>query len=536
MKSTNKFSIMLFAPIIAIKATKRIMKTSHKPTLIAAALAIIVTFITASVQGQEKTTGYNQKIPEKIMTPDTVETRIGTLRFFDGLPTKETTQKVYDHLDFLRGVEVFLNFTPATSLEAMRRGLVEQGVTSANKVIIMDQLLDSKPLFLTGNTDMVYVIGLLDLEKDGPMVMEIPAGMGPGTVDDAFFRFVIDMGGPGPDKGQGGKYLILPPGYKGDVPTGYFVARSSSYVNAFFLRGFQKDGKTDAPVKMFKEGVKVYSLSQAKNPPAMQFISGSKKVFNTVHANTFEFYEELAAVFAREPIDLFEPELRGLAASIGLRKDKPFAPDARMKAILTESSAVANATARALVFDTRDPHAYYYPNSQWKTAFPGGDYQWLIDGGMGGRNLDSRSDFFYQATVNTPAMVLKIPGIGSQYAAADHDKDGNYLDGSKNYKVHIPANMPAKNFWSLVVYDPQTRSELQTTQPFPGKNNQVNPPVANDDGSVEIYFGPNAPAGKERNWIQTIPGKGWFVYLRLYGPLEPWFDKTWRPGEIELVK
>jgi hypothetical protein len=355
-------------------------------------------------------------------------------------------------------------------------------------------------------------------------------------VDDAFFRFVTDMGRPGPDKGEGGKYLILPPGYKGEVPSGYFVSRSPSYVNLMVLRGFLVDGKPDAASKSFRDGLKVYPLAQANKPPAMQFISGSKKAFNTVHANNYAFYEELAHVIAKEPVDFIETELRGLAAGIGMRKGKPFAPDVRMKAILTEAAAVANATVRAIAFDTRDSDAYIYGKSQWKTMMVGGDYQWLVEGGTGGRNQDARALYFYQATLNTPAMVLKMPGVGSQYIYAERDADGSYLDGAKNYRVNIPANMPAKDFWSLVLYDPQTRSELQTSQPYPSKNNKREAPVANADGSVDLYFGPAAPAGKEKNWIESVPGKGWFAILRAYGPLEPWFDRTWRPGEIELVK
>jgi hypothetical protein len=484
----------------------------------------------------QNTPGYNHQIPPQILTPDSVETRIGTLKFFDGFPDKDTAQKAYDNLDFMRGVETFLNFIPAASIEGMRLGMVEMGATKSNQGVLLEQLLDSSPLFLTGNTDTVYASVILDLEKDGPTVVEIPPASGPGTVNDAFFRFVVDMGAPGPDKGKGGKYLILAPDYKGNVPEGYFVARSTSYVNWLILRGFLVDGKPDAAAKSFKENLKVYPLALANNPPAMQFIDGSEKPFNTIHANNYMFYEELATVIAREPIDFLDPELRGLAASIGIRKDKPFAPDVRMKAILTDAVAVGNATARAIAFQTRDAEAYYYEKSRWKAAFVGGDYKWLIDGGIGGRNLDARTLFFYQATVNTPAMVLKIPGVGSQYAYTEQDADGNYLDGAKNYRLHIPANVPAKDFWSVVVYDPQTRSELQTSQPFPSKNNKRNPLVANADGSFDLYFGPKAPQGKDANWIQSVPGKGWYTILRLYGPLEPWFDKTWRPGEIELVK
>jgi hypothetical protein len=492
--------------------------------------------LSAASAWAQATPGYNEKIPDKIMTPDTVETRIGTLRFFDGLPTKETTTLVYDNLDFLRGVEVFQNFVPATSLEGIREGLAEMGAT-ANKIVVWDKLMDSDSLFLTGNTDTVYAIGILDLEKNGATVVEIPPGTGPGTVDDAFFRFVIDMGKPGPDKGQGGKYLILPPDYKGDVPEGYFVGHSPSYINLLALRGFLVDGKPDAASKMFREGLKVYPLSQADNPPATEFVSGTGLKQNTIHANNFDFYKELAVVIAREPVDLFGPELLGLAASIGIQKDKPFAPDERMTKILTDAVAVGNATARAIAFQTRDSRAFYYKGSQWKAVMPSFDYKFLNDGGAGGRDLDGRTGMFYQATLNTPAMVLKIPGVGSQYALGDHDKDGNVLDGGKTYKLNIPNNVPAKDFWSVVVYDPQTRSQLQTpSQPFPSKNNKLDEMATNADGSVDLYFGPAAPAGQEKNWIQTVPGKGWFTYLRLYGPLEAWFDKTWQPSEIELVQ
>ena len=481
------------------------------------------------------TPNFNTPIPESILTPDKVETRLGTLEFFDGFPSPETSQKVWDNLDFMRGVETFLNGIPITSLDGLRSGHEKMGVTNSNQMLLADQLLDSNPLFLTGNTDTVYCSGFLDLERDGPTVVEIPPGCGPGTVNDAFFRFVIDMGAPGPDRGQGGRYLILPPEFEGEAPEGYFVAQSPSYVNWVILRGFLVDGKPDAANEMFKNGVKIYPLKEKDNPPQMEFISFSKTILNTIHSNDFTFYKELDIVIQREPVELLDPEIRGLFASIGIIKGKPFVPDARMKDILTEAVAVGNATARSIVFDARIEDTYFYPNSAWFTGFLGGSHEWLVDSGIGGRYLDARTLFFYVATVNTPAMALKMVGVGSQYACASKDKDGNYLDGSKNYKVNIPTDPPAKDFWSLVVYDPQTRSELQTGQPYPSKNNKRDDLIYNEDGSVDLYFGPNPPEGFEKNWIQTVAGKGWFTILRLYGPLESWFDKTWKPGEIELV-
>lgn len=517
------------------------MKATH--------IIIATTMATAGATAfaQTPTPGYNHHIPAKIMTPDKVETRIGTLEFFDGMPGNETVEKLYDNLLHIRGVETFLNGVPATSIEGLRLGHLDLGADASNKVVIFDKLADSAALFLTANTDTVYTSAFLDLQKDGPTVVEIPAKSGPGTVNDAYFRFVIDMGAPGPDAGKGGKYLILPPDYKGDLegPIGgkateidgetYFVVQSPSYVNWLILRGFLVDGKPDAANAMFKEGLKVYPLAKAANPPKMEFISGSEKFWNTVHANNYEFYAELNDVIQREPVSFLDPELRGLFAAVGIHKGKPFAPTEGQKKILTDAVAVGNATARAIVFQPRLDGVHYYPDSKWSTAFVGGDYRWLADKGLGGRNLNARTLFFYQATVNTPAMVLKMIGKGSQYAYIATDKNGDYLDGKKNYSLTIPANVPARDFWSVVIYDPQTRSELQTSQPFPSKNNKRDDLIVNEDGSVTLYFGPEPPAGKENNWTQTVPRKGWYALLRLYGPLEPWFDKTWRPGEFEPV-
>jgi hypothetical protein len=215
-------------------------------------------------------------------------------------------------------------------------------------------------------------------------------------------------------------------------------------------------------------------------------------------------------------------------------KGKPFAPDARMTKILSDAIAIGNATARAISFRPRDDEFYFYPGKgAWFTPFVGGSYEFIQNNV---RLLDARTCFFYLATGITPAMSVKMVGAGSQYAAATLDSDGNYLDGGKNYRLHLPTNIPVKTFWSLIPYDTQTRSVLQTDQRDTALTSESGTVKSNPDGSVDVYFGPTAPAGEESNWIQTEPNKGWFTLLRLYGALEPWFDKTWRPGEIELVK
>ncbi len=223
----------------------------------------------------------------------------------------------------------------------------------------------------------------------------------------------------------------------------------------------------------------------------------------------------------------------GQLAAIGIVKGKSFAPDERMKNILVDAAAVANATARALSFNGRDRNFYFYPNQFWYSPGAEGSYLWERDGA---RSLDARTGMFYIATGVTPAMFVKMVGVGSQYAIAALDADKSYLNGGKNYKLHLPPNVPVKTFWSVVVYDPQTRSELQTDSRFPSVGSQSAGIERNADSSYDVHFGPTAPAGKEKHWIQTVPGKGFFLILRLYGPLPPWFDKTWRPGDIQLVR
>ena len=470
-------------------------------------------------------------IPDSITTPESVDTRLGTLKFFDGFPDDATSDLVYDNLDFMRGVESFLNAMPGASMEAFRAGLASQGVDNNQSILIFEDLMDSHSLFLTGNTESIYNLAWLDT-KAGPLVIETPPNI-LGFIDTHWFEYVGDVGNAGPDKGKGGKYLLLPPGYDGEVPDGYFVLRSPSYGNLLFFRGFLENGSTETAVGNTRELYKVYLLSEADNPPPMTFINGSSKEFNTVHANDFRFYEEVNAIVQYEPNEAYHPEVLGQLAAIGIEKGKPFAPDERMKKILTEAAAVGNATARTITFKTRIEEAYFYPDSAWFTGFVGGSYQFLLQPGV--RNLDARVLFHYYATGITPAMAIKRVGVGSQYAAATTDAEGKPLDGSKTYKLHLPPNIPAKDFWSFVVYDNQTRSMLQTDQQFPSIGSDKTDIVTNADSSVDIWFGPTAPEGHEANWVQTVPGKGWNVVMRLYGPLESWFDKTWQPGEFELV-
>jgi len=506
-----------------------------------------------------------------IGAPDKVETRIGTLEFKDGAPSKDTVSKVYDTLDFTHALDAYVNSFGAASAYGLRQGFLSIGA-SDNSVVIFPEFMDAKSLFLTANADTVYYMAVVDLSK-GPMVVEQPP-KGVGTINDMWFQWVIDIGFPGPDRGEGGRYLLVPPGYDGPLPdSGFHVARAKTTRVLYACRGYLENNDPRPAVENVKKNLKIYpytpggygtSIATALegkirlevNPPipATKFVEASGKAFNTVPPSDFGFFETINAAVQQEPADSYNPELAGQLAAIGIVKGKPFNPDARMRKILADAAAVGNAAGRALNWRPAASLEWtYYPGSSWANMLWQGGANFETPPPMitregffkplpptGARTLDSRTAFYYAYTLDSPGMIMRLPRVGSQYLMGFLDADKNEFDGAKTYKVNLPKGIPAAAFWSLTLYDNQTRSMLDTPQRYPRAGSQSYPSPAaepNADGSTTVYFGPRQPDGVKRgNWIQTMPGKGWFTLLRLYSPLETFFTKEWRLSEIELVK
>jgi hypothetical protein len=545
MQSTGSNSSMLLAGTIALAS----LLTSFGP---AAAAQV------------------SQETLDSLSAPEKIETGIGTLEFEDGVPTADTAGKVYDALDFTRALNVYNNSFRGASALALVNGFESIGAKPGD-VVIFSELMNSNSLFLTANADTVYYLAGLDLSK-GPLVIEQPSDA-VGTINDMWFSWIIDIGGPGPDRGLGGKYLIVGPDYEGPLPEGgYFVAHSKTNFALYAARAYLVDNDPKPAVENVKKNLKIYpyqpgsfgtSIAQAlegtvriasePNIPEMTFIEGSGLSFNTIPPSDYGFFELINENAQNQPATSYDVELAGQLAAIGIVHGKPFAPDERMKKLLSDAAAVGQATGRSLNwrYAMQHPDWAYYEGSQWGSMlWEGGAFfetpPPLFESGMfkpltptGARTLDSRAAFYYGYTLDSPGMIMRIPGVGSQYLMDFLDSEGTPFDGAKTYEVTLPKDIPAKAFWSLTLYDNQTRSMLQTPQKYPRAGSQSFPSPAaeaSEDGSTTIYFGPEQPEGVKRgNWIQTDPKKGWFTILRLYSPLPSFFDKSWRPSEIELM-
>jgi hypothetical protein len=501
--------------------------------------------------------------------PERIETRLGTLEFVDGVPSRAAVETVYDHLDFLHALNVYLDGFAGASTYAIRKGFRDAGAKD-NEIIIFSELMDSESIFLTANADTVYYVGIVDLTS-GPMVVETPP-QALGVFDDMWWGWIIDFGLPGPDRGEGGRFLLVPPDYDGPLPnSGFHVAHSRTSRALLLGRSFLTDDDPAPTVETIKSTLKLYPYApgnagtsiatllegHVKPAPPVQvpdtvFVEGSGKAFNTVPPSDFGFFELMNEAVQDSPVGSTDAELLGQLAAIGIVKGEPFEPDERMRDTLEDAASVGATTSRAQFFDPRASEGFaYYDGSEWFNMLWVGGYTFetppplVTDEGIkpfpptGVRKLHSRTSFLYVATGITPAMCMRLTGVGSQYLMAVKDAAGNPLDGAKTYRMTLPPDIPAARFWSLTAYDNETRSMLKTPQRYPRAGSQSYPTpaaIADDDGSTTVVFGPERPADTpEGNWIQTTEGKGWFPILRLYSPLQSFFDKSWRPSEIEVV-
>jgi hypothetical protein len=464
-----------------------------------------------------------------------IETRIGTLSFThdfaNGYPTKETVEKLYDERDFQRACQAYLWALPIVSAGEMER-VIMQAPGAAYGDILSLVTFPELSRFLTANATTPYALTWLNLAQSGPYVIELPPGPTAGFVNDLWQRPVTDLGLPGPDKGQGGKFLVLGPGQtRPEGAGGYTVVQTSTLNNYVVLRLLS----TDARERQELLGkIRLYPFRQRANPPVTKVIhpdAGGRTLANAPRG--FAYWEKLVRWINEEPVQERDRIMMAMLRSIGIEKGLPFNPDARMKKLLTEATLVGEAMAKANDFDKRRMELSHYADGvHWHFSL-------CLDVTQEAEfytQLDERDAWFYEALTTSAGMTTKTPGVGSVYLGTYKDKDGNWLDGANTYRLHVPTNAPAKQFWSLTVYDVDTRCLIQNKEQQADRSSRQPDLVTNADGSVDLYVGPKAPAGSEKNWIPTVPGKAWFPYFRLYAPTEDHFNRKWILPDFEKVQ
>jgi hypothetical protein len=469
-------------------------------------------------------------VAQELPTTGTVDSRLGKLEIERGFPTTETVTKLYDDLDFQRACQAYLWALPYTSMGEWQR---EQRETfGAGNLDFVDYFdYKDKLGLLTANATTPYSIAFPDMEKTGPLVLEVPAGLTAGGILDFWQRPMTDVGQIGPEKGQGGKFLILGPNDKeiSPAPDGYYVVRCTTRSVWIAMRGLDRDVEK---AQALMQQLKIYPYAQRDNPPAMKHIRPEGRKWTGEQPRGMKYWECLAKLIDQDPPIERDRIMLAMLVPLGIEKGKPFKPDERQTKILTDAANVGEIMARCNGYAKRFPGSVVWPGKKWEYSL------FLTETNQEAPNyteLDQRASWFYEAVGVTVGMMGRTVGAGQVYLESQKDSTGAWLNGGKNYTLHVPPDAPVAQFWSFTVYDNESRCLIDTgTYPDRSSRDDI---TTNADGSVDLYFGPEPPAGKPpKNWIKTLPDKGWFTYFRLYAPTQPYFDKTWVLPDIEEVK
>ncbi|MEY4582025.1 MAG: hypothetical protein RL701_6728 [Pseudomonadota bacterium] len=449
-----------------------------------------------------------------------------------GFRAQDEIERARDEADVVRAIAAYTFFYPSVSLEGVLNGQREAGAEDNKHAVLIAGA--PRHVLFTGNSDTPYLGSVLDLQRFGPAVIELPPGPYVGIVNDHHFRFIHDMGLAGPDAGRGGKHLILPPDSRQVTPD-YHVAHANTHKLLIGIRALPNDGDLAGAVEALQR-VKIYPLAEAADTAAVEILNLTEHRIDLTclrWETNIRFWDKLHKVLDEEPVvEEFRP-MYGLLATLGIEKGKAFAPDARMKSILDRAAKIGRNQLLDAGFASRrgDRRVWHDRNWEWiALRSENGDFE-----AASGIDIEARNRWFSQAIGASPAMFRRTPGAGSLYWLGLRDQHGAYLDGSKTYKLTVPQPVPAKLFWSITLYDAVTRSQLQTSQERAALRSRFELKGQTDSAALELYFGPKAPPGKAAHWLQTLPGKGFFAYFRIYGPEAAAFAGTWKPGDFERI-
>lgn len=457
------------------------------------------------------------------MSQQTYDTRIGTLEFThdfaNGYPTDDTVESLYDEIDFQRACQAYLWALPIVSF-AQWQFSHRVSLGAANGTIVYFESYRDKLGGLTYNVTTPYALPFIDLDEEGPFVVEMPVGEVRGAAHDAWQIGITQLTEPG-------KYLFVGPGQ--DVPADSRAEhRVTQSPTMNILMGIRLMPEEADERTALLERLAIYPYSERESPRPRGFITPEGKPWLAAPPRGLAYWERLAEAVNHEPVFERDRFLLAMLKPLGIEKGVAFDPDERQTRILTEAAFVGEAMAKANDFAKRMESAHYVEGVQWHystVAAPDQRAEFYDQ-------LDERAAWLYEAVTNDIAMHGQETGSGQIYLGTYKDGDGDWLDGGTNYALHLPPDVPAEAFWSITLYDVDTRCIIVNDQEIADRSSRTDL-LVNDDGSISIHFGPEAPAGREQNWIPTVAGKAWFPYFRLYSPKPAFLDKSWLLPDIQ---
>ena len=437
-----------------------------------------------------------------------------------------------DGLARSRAVEAAIWGMPAANYDLMLQPALKAGAKE-NEIIYWSHPVDWHNQTLTPNPDALYFMIFFNTKQAGPVVIDVPPaddGSFAANIDTVWQMPLEDAGTYGADKGAGGKYLILPPGYTGNQPGGYIVVQSETFAGyALFRSNLASHGEADiAKAAKYGKRLKVYPLSQAANPPETKFTDAKDILYDSTIPYDLRFFQSLDRVVQSEPWQTRDKAMIDQLKSIGIEKGKPFNPDAKATALLNGAATEARGVLDRM-YDAGFPP--FFNSSRWAVpAFPD-----LVKAGSSGYAetdiypVDARA-----LTYSIGYIGIKRLGTAQLYLIAAKDKNGNAMAGGKTYRLNVPPNVPVDLYWSVTAYDRETHALIKNMTRASRASNAAEV-QKNADGSVDVYFGPKAPAGKEANWVPTDPRRDFELLFRVYGPKKEFFDRIWVLPDVDKI-
>ena len=439
-----------------------------------------------------------------------------------------TSAELYDQMDYQRATQAYIDVLPFVTMQDVHEAFLKVGAGTVNTIGVLSKPLASNVCVFTGNASVIYSINTFVFDGK-PIVFEVPAGAVAGMFNNAWQQPIADMGIPAADKGKGGKYLLVPPHYEGELPEGYFIVKSDTNQILWLLRAFETPNQTKEQASALLRTIKLYELGTDPKTVEMEVVDYSTNPFDSCMKDESDYFAKLQRGMNLESGGRIQDKmLTSKLKTLGIEFGKDYSGDERMDAILARAMVTGKAMTKNMSFENRDEVGRQWEDRSYFRMITGLDARMENEDTI---EIDRRAAYTYKAATLSDGMVVEMRNKGSKYLYTNKDASGATFNGSSSYSLHVDADTPAANFWELTVYDTVTRSMIANGTDVVGRSSN-NDLAYNADGSVDLVMSPTKPANNSVNWIKTNPNEEFFIFFRVYSPTEAYYDGSWKLDEI----